>query len=75
VDTGENHSGVRLLGPGLPYRSHLFEDFGIRPQKGGLATLWSAIGPAALRPDLRFRRPFFLKPRKPGLARPTVELD
>lgn len=75
VDTGENHSGVRLLGPGLPYRSHLFDDFGIRPGKGAVATLWSAIGPAALRPDVRFRRPFFLKPRKPELTRPAADLN
>jgi len=71
VETGENHSGARLLGPALPYRPHLLDDFAIRSRKGAAATWWSAIGPAALRPELRFRRPFFLKPRKPRLTGPS----
>src|SRR5258705_211503 len=33
VDTGENHSGNFLVGPALPYRSHLYRDFAIRPSK------------------------------------------
>lgn len=74
VDTGENHSGTRMLGPGLPYRRHLLEDFGIRSQKGIAATIWSAIGPSALKPDLRPRRPFFLKPRRPLIQRGRSEL-
>lgn len=61
VDTGENHSGGGLLGPGLPYRDHLARDFGIRSSKGRAATLWSALGPRALKPDLRPRRPFFMR--------------
>lgn len=63
VDTGENHSGSELVGPAMPYRRRLAEDFGIQPSKGPGATLWSALGPPALKPDLRPRRPFFLKPR------------
>lgn len=61
VDTGENHSGGRLTGPGIPYGSHLERDFGISPSRGKAATIWSSLGPAALKPDLRLRRPSFIR--------------
>ena len=68
VDTGENHWGSRLLGPGLPYGLFLGEDFGVvPPQKSRLSTWWSAVGAPALKPDLRPRRPFFLKPAGPQM--------
>ena len=59
VDTGENHSGNFLFGPALPYRSHLYRDFGLRPSKGPTATLWSSMGPASLMrwPAVRLRQP------------------
>ncbi len=57
VDTGENHSGNLLYGPALPYHSRLYRDFGLLPSKGRTATLWTALGPVALKPDLRLRRP------------------
>jgi hypothetical protein len=63
VEHGENHSGNGLFGPAVPYRSHLYRDFAIRPSKGPSATLWTSIGPAALKPDLRFQRPMFLQPK------------
>ena len=69
VDTNENHSRSTLLGPALPYRAHLLDDFGIRPSRDHRASIWSAIGPAALKPDLRPRRLFFLKPLKPQFSR------
>lgn len=69
VDTGENHSGSMLLGPGLPHNPKLWDDFGISSSKDRRSTLWSAFGPAAFKPDLRFRRPFFLKPAKAELPR------
>ncbi|MCW2517075.1 MAG: hypothetical protein JWR11_6117 [Mycobacterium sp.] len=83
VDTGENHSGSELIGPAMPYRTRLAEEFGIRPSKGSGATMWSALGPAALKPDLRPRRPFFMKPpadlmssyRPPPQECPTSALD
>jgi hypothetical protein len=59
VDTGENHSGNALVGPALPYRSHLYRDFGIRPSKGAAATLWASVGPAAFKPDPSFQWPAF----------------
>lgn len=62
VDTGENHSGNVLLGPGMPYHPRLARDFGIQPTKGRASTLWTSIGPAALRPDMRLpARPAFLR--------------
>lgn len=61
VDTGENHSGGRLTGPGIPYGSHLERDFGISPSRGKAATIWASLGPAALKPDLRLRRPSFIR--------------
>ncbi|WP_245233943.1 glycosyltransferase family 2 protein [Mycobacterium sp. PS03-16] len=63
VDTGENHSGNFLLGPGMPYRSHLARDFGIRSSKKPASTVWSSVGPAALKPDMRLPRPGFLRPK------------
>lgn len=63
VDTGENHSGSVLLGPGIPYRPHLARDFGIRASRGPASTVWSSVGPAALKPDLRLRRPWFIRPK------------
>jgi hypothetical protein len=63
MDTGENHSGNQLFGPALPYRDHLYRDFGIRPSRTPSSSLWAAIGPAALKPDLRFQLPMFLQPK------------
>lgn len=63
MDTGENHSDNQLFGPALPYRSHLYRDFAIRPSRSPASSLWAAIGPAALRPDLRFQLPMFLQPK------------
>lgn len=63
VDTGENHSGSELLGPALPYRPHLARDFGINASKGAVSTVWSSVGPAALKPDLPPRLPSFISPR------------
>lgn len=63
VDTGENHSGNELLGPALPYRPHLARDFGINASKGAVSTVWSSVGPAALKPDLPPRLPSFISPR------------
>ncbi|MDO9439611.1 MAG: glycosyltransferase family A protein [Beijerinckiaceae bacterium] len=48
VDTGENHSGISLRGFARPFNTALRRDFGIRPSRGRLSTLWSAGGPAAL---------------------------
>ncbi|UMB67554.1 glycosyltransferase family 2 protein [Mycobacterium paraterrae] len=63
MDTGENHSGNELFGPALPYRQHLFRDFAIRPSRSPSSSLWAAIGPPALKPDLRFQLPMFLQPK------------
>ncbi|MBO0676220.1 glycosyltransferase family 2 protein [Mycolicibacterium sp. S2-37] len=69
VDTGENHSGNVLLGPGMPYHSRLARDFGIQASKGPASTVWSSIGPAALRPDMRLpARPAFLRSKTSYLA-------
>jgi hypothetical protein len=69
VDTGENHSGNVLLGPGMPYQSRLARDFGIEATKGTASTVWSSIGPAALRPDWRLpARPAFLRSKASYLA-------
>src|SRR6185437_4775942 len=57
MDTGENHSNNQLFGPALPYRSHLYRDFAIRPSRSPTSSVWAAIGPAALKPDLRFQLP------------------
>lgn len=57
VDTGENHSGNVLVGPALPYRPHLYRDFAIRPSKPTGATLWSAFGAPAFKPDPDFKLP------------------
>lgn len=67
VDHGENHSGSQLVGPGMPYRSHLERDFGIRPSRGAASTIWCSVGPAAMKPDLRPRRPFFLPQKASSL--------
>ncbi|KAA0098835.1 glycosyltransferase family 2 protein [Mycolicibacterium sp. P1-18] len=69
VDTGENHSGSMLLGPGLPHGPQLLDDFGIASSKDRWASRWSAYGPPAFKPDLRPRRPFFLKPATSELPR------
>lgn len=71
VETGENHSGSRLLGPGLPWKEMLLDDFGVPSSRSFGKTLWGAFGPAALKPDLRPRRPFFLKPKELMWQRPT----
>jgi hypothetical protein len=63
MDTGENHSDNELFGPALPYRAHLHRDFAIQPSRTPISSLWAAIGPAALKPDLRFQRPMFLQPK------------
>jgi hypothetical protein len=63
MDTGENHSDNQLFGPALPYRDHLYRDFGIRPTRTPSSSVWAAIGPAALKPDLRFQLPMFLQPK------------
>jgi len=63
MDTGENHSDNELFGPALPYRDHLYRDFAIRPSRTPSSSLWAAIGPAALKPDLRFQLPMFLQPK------------
>jgi hypothetical protein len=55
VDTGENHSGNMLVGPALPYASHLYRDFGIRPSKRPAATLWASLGAPAFKPDPAYR--------------------
>jgi hypothetical protein len=55
VDTGENHSGNMLVGPALPYASHLYRDFGIRPSKRTAATLWASFGAPAFKPDPAFK--------------------
>ncbi|MEZ0050767.1 hypothetical protein ABIA30_001765 [Mycobacterium sp. MAA66] len=70
VDTGENHSGSMLLGPALPYRPHLLDDFGLHPSLPRGASLWSAFGLPAFRPDFRPRRPAFMRPLRPELVRP-----
>jgi glycosyltransferase involved in cell wall biosynthesis len=59
VDTGENHSGNILFGPALPYRPHLYRDYGLRPSKSPASTLWSAVGPASFArwPAVRLRQP------------------
>jgi hypothetical protein len=70
VDTGENHSGSMLLGPALPYRPHLLDEFGLHPSLARGASLWSAFGLPAFRPDFRPRRPAFMRPLRPELVRP-----
>jgi hypothetical protein len=55
VDTGENHSGNMLVGPALPYASHLLRDFGIRPSKHPASTLWASLGAPAFKPDPAFK--------------------
>lgn len=70
VETGENHSGNRLLGPCRPYRQHLLDDFAVRSSKPRAATWWSSIGGPAWRPDLRPRRPSFLRAPQPVLHGP-----
>jgi hypothetical protein len=71
VDTGENHSGMVLAGPALPYRSNLLADFGIRPSRPPMKTLWSAFGLPALKPDMRIRRPAFLPSPGRRLVHPS----
>lgn len=71
VDTGENHSGNMLLGPALPYRSHLRDEFALEPSRSPATTLWSAFGLPAFRPDFRPRRPAFMRPPRPELVRPA----
>ncbi len=68
VDTGENHSGNVLVGPALPYRSHLYRDFGIRPSRSTGATLWTALGAPAFAPK-------FQRPTSPGKTVRTSYLD
>lgn len=57
VENGENHCDNALFGPAIPYRSHLYRDFGIRPSKDRAATLWASMGRAALKRDRRAPRP------------------
>jgi len=49
VDTGENHSGKSLSGLARPLSRKLRRDFGIRPSRGSMSTIWQAIGFRALR--------------------------
>jgi hypothetical protein len=55
VDTGENHSGNVLVGPALPYGSHLYRNFAIRPSRNPASTLWASLGTPAFKPDRGFR--------------------
>lgn len=57
VDHGENHCDNELFGPALPYRSHLYRDYAIRPSKSPASTLWKCFGPAAFKLDRRPPRP------------------
>lgn len=57
VENGENHCDNALFGPALPYRSHLYRDFAVRPSKGPASTLWTSVGPAALKRDRRVPQP------------------
>lgn len=53
VDTGENHSGKSLAaGIARPLDSKIRRDFGIRPSRGRLYTLWAAVGPRAVLEEL-----------------------
>jgi hypothetical protein len=72
VETGENHAGNALVGPALPYRSHLHRDFAIRPSKGPAATIWASLGPPAFRPDPEFKFP---RPALPGKKRRISYLE
>ncbi len=53
--------GSVLVAPALPHRSHLYRDFAVRPSKSPAATIWTSVGPAALKLDLRVRRPSFMR--------------
>jgi hypothetical protein len=59
VDTGENHSGKTLAaGVARPLDPTMIRDFGIRPSRGRLSTLWAAMGPrAALEEAIERSRP------------------
>ncbi|OBF25995.1 hypothetical protein A5724_32315 [Mycobacterium sp. ACS1612] len=72
VDTGENHSGNMLVGPALPYASHLLRDFGIRPSKGRAATVWAAFGAPAFKPDPAYKLQL---PSLPGAKRRVSYLE
>ncbi|SDT33888.1 glycosyltransferase family 2 protein [Microterricola viridarii] len=49
VDTGENHSGKSLAaGIARPLDARIERDFGIRPSRGRMSTIWAATGPRAL---------------------------
>jgi hypothetical protein len=63
LENGENHSGYELLGPAWPYRSHLRRDFAIRSSRTPASTFWAALGPAALKPNLKLPRPAFMQPK------------
>lgn len=41
VDTGENHSSNALAGKARPLNAQMTADFGIRPTRGRLLTLWA----------------------------------
>jgi hypothetical protein len=72
VDTGENHSGNMLVGPALPYASHLFRDYGIRPSKHPASTLWASLGAPAFKPDPAFK---VRLPARPGARRRVSYLE
>jgi hypothetical protein len=55
VETGENHAGNVLVGPALPYGSHLYRDFGVRPSRGRASTLWASLEAPAFKPDRGFK--------------------
>ncbi|MGY4858080.1 hypothetical protein [Cryobacterium sp. AP23] len=48
VDTGENHSGKTLPGLARPLNAKIQREFGLRPTRGRVSTLWSAVGPRAV---------------------------
>ena len=48
VDTGENHSGKSLTGIAHPLNVSVQRDFGIRPSRSRVSTLWAAVGPRAV---------------------------
>ncbi len=53
VDTGENHSGKSLSGVARPLNAQMERDFGIKPSRRTISTLWSAFGPVAVIDEIR----------------------
>ncbi|PXA68673.1 glycosyltransferase family 2 protein [Cryobacterium arcticum] len=48
VDTGENHSGKTLRGLAHPLNAKIQREFGLRPTRGPISTVWSAVGPRSV---------------------------